>query len=206
MKKSLLVASVAALSLSASLAHADGVGVNVGARTGYAIALGDAAEGSKLADAISGAIPLHLDATYNITPTFNAGLYLGYGLGMKGDKADNADSVSTLAYGVQGNMLFPQGENTAWGGIFAGLESATLKGKANNVDLTSTQSGWQAGLQGGYDLKATPALSWGPFASFAFGQYGSYKAEGGGFSTSGDIEKTAAHQWLTIGVRGTYGL
>jgi hypothetical protein len=206
MKKSLLVASVAALSLSASLAHAEGIGLNVGARTGYAIPLGDASEGNKLSDAVSGAIPLHLDVTYQITPTFNAGAYVGYGIGLKGDKAEDADSVSTLAYGLQGNMLFPQGENTAWGGVFAGLESVTAKGKANNTDVTSTTSGWQAGLQGGYDLKVAPAFSVGPFASFAFGQYGSLKAEGGGQSFSADIEKTASHQWLTLGVRGTYGL
>jgi len=108
MKKSILVASFAAVSLSAAPAQADGIGVNLGLRTGYAVALGDGSENAPMSDVIKGAIPLHLDATYRITPTINAGLYFGYGLGMKGDKAADAiDSINTMSYGLQANMLFP---------------------------------------------------------------------------------------------------
>jgi hypothetical protein len=100
----------------------------------------------------------------------------------------------------------PPQRKPAWFGVFAGLESATVKEKANNIDVTASLSGWQAGIQGGYDLEATHAFSWGPFASFAVAQYGSSKVTAGDSPSSRDIQKTAAHQWLTVGVRGTYGL
>jgi len=207
MKKSILVASFAAVSLSASLAHADGIGVNVGLRTGYAIALGDGSENAPMSDLIKGAIPLHLDATYRITPTINAGLYFGYGLGMKGDKAaDGIDSVNTMSYGLQANMLFPSDGIAGWAGVFAGLENVKMSGTTNNFSVTSTTRGWQAGLQGGADWKVAPGFTAGPFASLAFGKYGSMEAEAGDISQSSDIEKTAMHQWLTLGVRGSYGL
>ena len=209
MKNSLIVASVAALSLSASLAHADAVGVNLGLRTGYSIALGDADAKIKLSDFISGAIPLHLDATYAITPTFNAGLYFGYGIGMAGSTSP-ADGVtvkySTLAYGLQANMLFPSEGISGWAGVFGGLESVaeTVQG---NQSGTHTLSGWQAGVQGGADWKVAPSLVFGPFASLAFGQYGSFKGESPVVGTkTGDITDKGTHEWLTIGIRGSYGL
>ena len=209
MKNSLIVASVAALSLSASLAHADGIGVNLGLRTGYSIALGDADANSKLSDGISGAIPLHLDATYAITPAINAGLYFGYGFGMAGSKSP-PDGVtvnnSTLAYGLQANMLFPSEGISGWAGVFGGLESGTSKASQGSLTATSTASGWQAGVQGGADWKVAPSFVVGPFASLAFGQYGSLKIESPDATVTGDVADKGTHEWLTIGVRGSYGL
>ncbi len=209
MKNSLIVASVAALSLSASLAHADGVGVNLGLRTGYSIALGDSVANSKLSDGISGAIPLHLDATYAITPTINAGLYFGYGIGMAGSKSP-PDGVtvknSTLAYGLQANMLFPSEGISGWAGVFGGLESGTSEQSLGTQSATFTISGWQAGVQGGADWKVAPSLVVGPFASLAFGQYGSLKSESPKGTDTADITDKGTHEWLTIGIRGSYGL
>lgn len=205
MKNSLIVASVAALSLSASLAHADGVGVNLGLRTGYSIALGDADAKSKLSEAFSGAIPLHLDATYAITPTVNAGLYFGYGIGMAGSQTlpDGLSATrSTLAYGLQANMLFPSEGIAGWAGVFGGLEGATITVTQGTAETTASISGWQAGVQGGADWKVAPSLVVGPFASLSFGQYGSTKTG----NTTADITDKGTHEWLTIGVRGSYGL
>jgi len=42
----------------------------------------------------------------------------------------------------------------------------------------------------------------GPFLSFSVGKYGSASAGG----TSADIPMTAFHEWLQIGVRGTFNL
>ena len=157
----------------------------------------------KMSDAIAGAIPLHLDATYAITPGFNAGLYVSYGLGMKGSK-ESADSASTMAYGLQANLLFPGG----WAGVFGGLESVKMGAKATTSQpaLTATVSGWQAGLQGGADWTVAPSFVVGPFASFAMGKYTGMKAESGGQSFSQDITEQAMHQWLTLGLRGSFSL
>ena len=205
MKNSLIVASVAALSLSASLAHADGIGVNLGLRTGYSIALGDAYAYKN----ISGAIPLHLDATYAITPAINAGLYFGYGIGMEGSQPLPSSATatrSTLAYGLQANMLFPSEGISGWAGVFGGLESAATKVTEDAKTATTTLSGWQAGVQGGADWKVAPSFVVGPFASLAFGQYGSMEVESPLVTGTVDVAERDTHAWLTIGVRGSYGL
>ena len=208
MKKSAILAAVSAFAIAFSLApavaRAEDVGLNLGLRTGYAIALGDAIQRGPMSEGIAGAIPLHLDATFAITPTFNAGLYVAYGNGDKGSKADAPESVSTRAYGLQANMLFPSG----WAGVFGGLESGNVDTTVSPSAQTATVtvSGWQAGLQGGADWTVAPSFVVGPFASLAMGQYTEWKDEVAGSSYSKDIRYTAMHQWLTLGLRGSFSL
>jgi hypothetical protein len=125
--------------------------------------------------------------------------------------------VSTLAYGLQANVLFPSKEMSGWAGAFGGLErfdgSGTMSGGAQGPTGSTkvSYSGWQAGVQGGADWAVAPGLVVGPFASLAFGQYGSYSGELSApgvptQTTSGDVKDKGTHEWLTLGVRGSYGL
>ena len=208
MKKSAILAAVSACALAFSLApavaRAEDVGLNLGLRTGYAIALGDVIQREPMSEGIAGAIPLHLDATYAITPTFNAGLYVAYGNGDKGSNADAPESIRTRAYGLQANRLFGSG----WAGVFGGLESMNwdTKASASAQTVTATFSGWQAGLQGGADWNVRGHFAVGPFASLALGQYTGVKLEKGGNSSSQDIPDPTMHQWLTLGLRGSFSL
>lgn len=61
-------------------------------------------------------------------------------------------------------------------------------------------------LQGGADFKLASAFSVGPFLSFSLGKFSTASTTVGGVETSGDITKTAMHEWLTIGAKGTFGL
>jgi len=47
-----------------------------------------------------------------------------------------------------------------------------------------------------------PALGVGPFLSLSFGKYGSASQDG----NSVDINQTAMHEWLTLGLRGAFRL
>ena len=202
MNKSIIACAVfVAASVSAPSAQADSGPFQLGLRTGYALPLGNIAKDAPLSDSISGAIPLQLDAAYKITPTMAAGLYVGYGLGMKGSK-NTADSVSTLGYGLQANMSFPGGDMTPWAGAFGGMESYTSTMSGGSVKT----SGWRAGLQGGADWKISGNFTAGPFASVGFGKYSTFKIEASGKTLEGDVTDAALNEWLTIGVRGTYGL
>jgi hypothetical protein len=187
------------------------IGLMFGLRTGYAIPFGDESQNFSMAESFGGAIPIQLDVAYAIIEAVNVGVYGGYGIGSEGTGGSLAQSGfrSTLAYGVQSSAVLAHGGNNAWGGVFAGLESMSYPSR---VDIQSvsvwnlTLSGWQAGVQCGYDFKLAPPLFVGPFASFAYGQYVTIKGELDGSTLSEDIVNTAAHQWLTVGLRGTYGL
>ena len=122
----------------------------------------------------------------------------------------DVSSFSTLNYGLQANMLFPSERISGWAGLFAGLESIAFNGTVVaagiHVAFTDNISGWQAGVQGGADWKVASSVVAGPFVSLGFGQYGSGAVEIQGRTTSQDIANKATHEWLTVGLRGSYGL
>jgi hypothetical protein len=79
------------------------------------------------------------------------------------------------------------------------------------ADQSSTGKGFEfINLQGGLDFKVAPGLALGPFLSFSIGQYSSASVScsgnacGGFASASDDIDEKAPHQWLLLGVRGTF--
>jgi hypothetical protein len=213
-------AAAVALALAPTAALAGPIGVNVGARAGYAVPIGDASKGEPLSDVVAGAIPLQVDATYAFASIVNAGVYASYGRGTKGDKAGSpqpttgggtatVDSVGTVAYGLQANVDL----SVAWAGLFAGVESlktastASFSGATSNAAQTTT--GWQAGVQGGVDWPLAPGFVVGPFASVAFTKYETVDTDVTGsttFSQSSGIKDKTTHQWITIGLRGSLGL
>jgi len=63
----------------------------LGLRLGYALPPGDAAEGVKLSDGLSGQIPIWLDVGYMVTPNMLVGLYGQYGFAQVKSCDDGAD-------------------------------------------------------------------------------------------------------------------
>jgi hypothetical protein len=78
------------------------------------------------------------------------------------------------------------------------------------VDLSSTGKGFEfINLHGGLDFNLSPGFGLGPFLSFSVGQYSSTSTSCSGSCTgltaeSGDVADKAVHQWLLLGVRGTF--
>ncbi len=181
--------------------------LSVGARTGYAIPLGDADGSAAMSDVVSGQIPLHLDVDYRWNQV-SAGLYFAYGFGdVAGATKDLCSaagascSSSTLHIGGQVQWRFePQptaGVVGPWLGIGLGYDAVTLK--LDSTDLT--MSGTEFIFQGGHDWQMGPSGSLGLFASLSFGQYSDIS--GGG--VSGTLADKKVHEWLTLGVRGSFG-
>ena len=212
-----MMAGIAAAGLLAgATASADDVysGIELGARTGYSIALGSAtgsgpgAPSANLGDVISGAIPLWIDAGYRFaSPNLFVGAYFQYGIGFNGSQLNNCQcSTNVVMYGLQAHYHFlPDQTIDPWVGYGIGMESANASGP-NGTGLSL--SGWDYGIfQVGADYRGlVDNLSVGPMLMFGLGQYGNASTSQGGQSSSQSIPNTALHEWLTIGVRGAYDI
>ncbi len=226
-----VVSSVVVLG-GVSPAHAEGF--ELGARTGYGIPLGKAVDqgtNNDLSDSISGMIPLQLDVGYRVIPSLMVGGYVMYGFGFTGDAlSKSCDSLQGLGatdvscgvhdvrLGIQAQYhILPKGSVDPWVGAGIGYEWLTFgidisnAGQSSNV--SSTGHGFEfINLQGGADFSVAPGFGLGPFLSLSVGQYSksSSSCDGSGCdglnTSSRDIDKKALHQWLTLGVRGTFVL
>lgn len=218
MKKIIALVSMAAASL-ASPALADDSGFTLGLRAGYGIPMGDAVKSGKLSDGVSGTIPLALDVGYRLDPSLFLGAYFQYGIGLVNDSkvfgggVCDLTGVSCSAYvmrfGLEGIYRFSPGASfVPWAGIGVGYEIAGLSAEQAGMKATATYRGFEfVNLQLGGDFKVSPSFSVGPFASFSIGQYSDAKLELPGFpTTSGSIADKAIHEWLQLGVKGTFDL
>lgn len=182
--------------------------IKLGLRLGYALPMGDFAKGEKMSDGISGMIPIWIDAGYMVTPNILVGLYGQYGIVMVKNCPKGAScSGSDMRFGIQGQYhIMPAQTVDPWVGLGIGYELASSKESAGGADVTASYNGFEfANIQAGADFKAGP-LTVGPFLSFSLGQYSSATLEAPGVpKVSGSINQTAIHEWLTFGVKGTFG-
>lgn len=179
---------------AAASASTEGMGISLGLRAGYALPLGEGAKDRKMSDVYSGAIPFQLDALYHVTPNIGVGLYFSYGI-VSLKNAPDGVSASWLKYGVQAQYRLNPGEATPWFGLGLGLESVTSSGGGGSSTISGIEF---AHLMAGYDFKVADKLNVGPFADFSLGQYSSVEGN--------DIAEKAMHEWLFLGLRGTYDL
>jgi hypothetical protein len=216
-----------AVLLSSSLAAAapDDTGFEVGLRTGYSIALGTSSRDTDLNDVVSGTIPIWLDLGYRITPNVMVGLYGSYGFGFVGSNAIGCDqsgvdcNVHNIRFGGQVHYHFtPDRSTDPWIGAGFGYEwlsqsvSASVLG--NSFDLSGTVHGFEfINLQGGLDFKPSDSSNFGigPFIAFSLAEYASGSASCSGsvcgqldLNAGSDIGDKSVHEWLTLGVRGTF--
>ena len=192
-------------------ASTDDKKIKLGLRLGYGLPFGSAEDGAKLKDGFSGQIPIWIDAGYMVTPNILVGLYGQYGFVSVKECRTGADcSAHDIRFGVQGQYhLSPAESIDPWLGLGIGYEilSESLSGGGSTADVSF--KGFEfLNLQGGADFKVANALSVGPFLSFSLGQYSSEKISGFGapIDRDGSVDKTALHEWLTLGVKGTFGL
>lgn len=219
MKKLLVGAASAAtlLGLFTSTAMAQEKPISVGLRAGYGIPMGkvrdDVTVGgqtteSKLSDSVSSAFPaLQLDAGYFVTPEIMLGAYFGYALLSVADDAcqPEADcSANQLRYGIQAQYHLSRGESLdPWFGLGFGFENISTSQELGGESRDGSLSGLEfISLNGGADFEVADGIGVGPYVSFALGQYSKGTNAAG---EDADIEETAMHQWLTLGVKGTFG-
>lgn len=163
--------------------------------------------GGKMSDSVAGQIPIWLDLGWQFSPAFMAGLYFSYGFVLPGgDLADACDedrascTLSDIRLGVQAQLSLAPGRGTdPWLGAGLGYEWFSI----DINDASATLRGPELLLQGGIDFGGDSGGSTiGPFVGFTFGQFSQASFKFGSISDSGDIDETAMHNWLFIGVRG----
>lgn len=186
-----IVVAVAALALLAP-SQADAIAF-VGARVGYALPAGDAQKNQPMKDTIKSDVPIQVDAGLSFFNVLSLGVYGSYGPTQVKSECVSCSGASLRA-GVQANLRPPLVLKSLWGGLFAGYERQSLKSDAFDVKFT----GWEAGLQAGWDFSLLPLIKVGPYASYSLGQFTS--------ATGTTLGEKAQHQYLTFGLRGLFDL
>jgi hypothetical protein len=196
-----LTAAVAALALAVPAA-ASAQAPFLGLRIGYALPFGDVASGRSMRDVVKSDVPIQIDGGFRLDPWTLAG-YLSYGFGQLASEADRACgtadcSANVFRLGLQAALHSEiRPEREVWGGVFGGYERLDLDAPGS-LDLTA--SGWELGLQGGFDF-ATRSTGFGPFAAFSFGRFTSLAVGGN------DVDvPEATHVTLQLGIRGYFKL
>jgi hypothetical protein len=190
----------------------------VGARLGAALPLGRFTSDqfttdppSSLNDSFTLKIPILVEVGYDVTPHLMLGLSVQYGFIIDKTGAEtgcpDGESCSDhdIELGVQAQCHFAPGQRVdGWLGFGFGyeFESDTVHYSpgppgAYESDFEGPQ---YAKLQGGVDLMVGDAMTVGPFLSFSLAEY--TKSTRFGQTTS--IPSTAPHEWLSLGVKGTF--
>jgi hypothetical protein len=197
--KKLLVAAFALALGAPSAAHAQAF---LGGRIGYAFPYGTALEiagnSTSERDLVKSSVPLQVDAGLRLGP-IELGGYLSYGFATAGSRCSGSCSANEVRLGVQANLHSPLArEREVWAGVLLGWERLKISPSSGS---DSTASGWQAGIQAGYDF-AGSSFGFGPFGMLTAGQYDSFEV--GNTSLSGFSKKI--HGQFQIGVRGFFKL
>lgn len=208
----LLLAAALSVGL-APAARADVPRLELGARAGYAVALGDAARDVGMKElAVTSQAPLQLEVSARAWRDLSAGLYASYGLG----RADGAAifgacgvpgvscSGRVVRAGIQGRWSFPHVQPfVPWAGGGLGWEWAKVEGKDVTGRSTADVHGYELTLQGGGDYRVTPRLAVGPYVQLGLGRYQRDRVTVGGADAGrGAITHPAFHGWLGLGVAG----
>jgi hypothetical protein len=152
-------------------------GIELGARLGFALPFGD------LANGLSGALPVWIDAGYRLHALV-LGVYGHIGPAFLGGNCLGCTSAYALSFGAEAQYrLAPVLGLVPWAGLGAGFAMASISAmggasSSSGVEFVNVQLGLDA------------PQGFGPFAAFSVGSYG---ADG----------KSSTNEWLTLGVRGT---
>lgn len=232
MRKLLALLAVAAITAVAAPARAQvkDSGLSLAARVGYGLPLGNVASDPTatlaLSDDFSGEFPIWLDVGYRFNRNFFVGGYFQYAFAfVKNSTAFVATQVgqavcelpgvscsgSDVRLGAEFQYSFsPEASFQPWAGIGIGYEWTNLKASASGVDATLQYHGWEfLNLQVGGDFKVSEAFALGPYVAFSLGQYDTITISATGqASQSLDIPSSAKslHEWLQLGVKGTFNL
>ncbi len=198
--------------------------LQLGVRVGWASAMGDALETkgtpvtpsqtARMSDWIKAQIPIQLDVGYRVTPEITIGGYASYGFGDTGGSYLDACriylwdcSASVVRTGVEATYAFTtvSPKIVPWAGLGSGYEWAESVAKRPGSENVRTRlEGWELlDLQAGADYRVGASFAVGAYVMYALGRYSGGSDGGVSFSSSAN---TTMHQWLGVGVRGTYGL
>ena len=203
--------------------------LSLGLRAGYAFPAGDAYDFAGMGtfeqkEFAKGLVPVQIDAAWRLTPGISAGLYYSYGLGVTGSKLEDLCSTSGAScerpavqrFGAMASYrLGAMSGVRPWASLGLGMEIASFKVNefAYNAspfltdDMEGTFRGWNANLGVGADW-AFGMAAIGPFAQLDVAQYTVQHVtiSGQGTVAGGGVDSPQTHEWITVGLRGTFDL
>ena len=227
MKKLLALTAILATVAAPSARAETGSGLSLGLRAGYGVPLGSAGDGSSLNQLTAGAVPIQLDVGYRLDEHWLAGGYFGWGpariasaakrtLAAQGATDVGGHAVQRL--GLQGIYTFlPEARFAPWAGLGLGYEwtryaSARLNTATGTADAEIGMGGFEAIVQVGGDYRLSRGFTIGPFATLSFGQFRNHVSDvdvkSGTVADPGttSVSSKGIHEWLQLGVRGTFEL
>jgi hypothetical protein len=207
----------------------DDSGLTLGVRAGFGMPLGTAGDGEDLDRLTKGAVPVQLDVGWRFTPRWLAGAYFSWGPALIASDAKGALAASgardigghaVQRVGVQAlYTAFRVDRFEQWVGLGLGYEwtryaEARLQSETGSADAELGLRGFEAILQLGGDYRVTPRLKVGPFAALSFGQYRSHVSDldvrsgtmPDAGSTSRSVGDRGIHEWMQLGIKGTFDL
>jgi hypothetical protein len=201
-----------ALAAAALLAPATSrAGFFIGARLGYSMPGGKIPSSNDTAsykDLAASQVPLQLDIGYaGLLNTIAIGAYGAIGFQQTGSYLkDHCPSGATCdarlwKVGGQANIHPLLG---LWAGVYGGWEQQTISGGYGGQTGTLDMRGWETGVQGGWDFGML-GVKFGPYASWSTGKFQTAASTGGYANANLDMG-SANHSWLTLGIRGIFGL
>ncbi|MFO0581631.1 MAG: Ig-like domain-containing protein [Anaeromyxobacter sp.] len=186
--------------------------VEVGARLGLGLPVGDAVKSAPLSRELSWQLPIQLEAEarpFKKLPALAVGGYLGYGVGGVGDVCVSSASCSghTLDLGVQATWHFPIVKKlgaSPWAGAGLGYGWAADEVSIGGDERTVKLRGPQLRLMGGAEWRLRDRFAVGPFVQCGIGRYGWLEVSSPLGTSSGAPPDAALHAWLGFGVRGAF--
>jgi hypothetical protein len=205
---------LSALVLAASVAFAPSAQAQLAfdLKLAYALPMGDLTVNSPFSDAVSGAVPIGLDARYRFTPNLSAGVYFQYApMFVKNCDPGLSCSATGVRLGIEAVYAFmPDAGFNPWVSLGTGWEWATLKATGGGeADRSVTFDGWEYfNIQVGGDFALSKMFAMGPYVGFSGGTYTTLSGSSGSTSTSVSIPSAerAFHSWFQFGVKGTLNL
>ena len=188
--------------------------------------------GDPVNDSAAGQVPIWFDLGARIGEIYVGG-YFAYGIVVfSSEFADDCERIGEFAQGLGGSarcsfhgLRFganahyhfgaPGAEFDPWLGGGFGYEWLSqgifVEAEGQEADISATYHGFEfVNVQAGVDLPLSDSAGFGPFiaATLASYQTASGSCSGDGctdmVSDSEDIDDTALHTWLFLGVRGTF--
>jgi hypothetical protein len=189
---------------------------SIGLRLGYGLPSGKLATGFPMKDITTGAVLFQGDFTFPMTAGLQAGMYLNFGVGLKGDEysdrceaSDTDCSVFAWGLGAMGEYRFlPSQPVDPWVGLTLGIDGLSQSYARGSYDETLTAYGFNVGANAGVDFKLGSVVL-GPYAGVAIGRYWSLDYNVNGvdqFANDGVIDDPAGHYWMSLGARGRFDI
>ena len=196
---------------SETVAPARATGLILSLGVGIGVTLGSAHSAARVGadalDVVSKALPFTIAIGYRFDPRWSADLNLTYApivLGTCGDEADASASDIRLGTALRWHRLSRRIVRP-WISLGLGYERFHYVGGCPDINLTGVDLDFQVGG----DIHLSPSWTVGPFVGARVGTYVYMYAfphwRGGSPSdqpiSAGDL---ALHEWLSIGLRGTF--